>query len=132
MSKMTNIDLAYEFLKEKNNSVKFNEIWKNISEKMSQNHQDLNAVMANLYAALITDNRFALTQDGSWALSSNMKVEDVKRQYNNLNTAKSVQASAVDDENLTFYGPIDDDDVEDDDEDYELEEDDFGSGDIEE
>ncbi|ATZ16960.1 DNA directed RNA polymerase subunit delta [Williamsoniiplasma luminosum] len=128
MSKLSNIDLAYEFLQEKKTPVKFNEIWKNISKKQVQEHQDLNAVMANLYASLITDNRFALAQDGSWALSSNMKIDDVKKQYDNLNTIRSVQASAIEDENLTFYGAID----EEEEEDYEPEEDDFGDGDIEE
>lgn len=132
MSKLSNIDLAYEYLKHKNDSAQFKEIWTYIETKSTQDHADKTALMASLYSGLVCDNRFSLTPEGSWALKNNLKFENVKKQYDNPNQKQMRKYDLVDDEDTlrTQY----DEELE---EEFDTEEDrdeneaDFGDGDIE-
>lgn len=124
MTKLSNIDIAYEFLKAKNNKAKFDEICKAVFKQNKVEEPQKNMIMASLYSSLVLDNRFSLTPDGSWALRSNLKFEDVKKQYANLiieATKKKVKPKD-EEEHLEDEEDLDSDDL-DDDEDIEEDED---------
>lgn len=79
--KLSNIDIAYEFLKQKNDASKFDEIWNSVAEVIGAAGNNKNSVIAELYSDLVLDNRFSLTPEGTWALRENVKFEDIKKQY---------------------------------------------------
>jgi len=81
MAKLSNIDAAYEYLKEKKKSAALNDIWTAIAKNSKELNDNKAKLLATLYSDLVLDNRFSLTTDGKWALSSNMKYDDVKKHY---------------------------------------------------
>jgi len=81
MAKLSNIDAAYEYLKEKKKSAALNDIWTAIAKNNLELNENKGKLLATLYSDLVLDNRFSLTADGKWALSSNMKYDDVKKHY---------------------------------------------------
>ncbi len=103
MAKLSNIEVALEFLRAKKTKVKFNDMCKVVSKEKKVEASQKTSVMASLYSALVLDNRFALTPDGSWALKSNLKYEDVKKQYSKLGTEtkRSTKGASTDDDTMS-------------------------------
>ncbi|WP_036256386.1 DNA-directed RNA polymerase subunit delta [Mesoplasma syrphidae] len=123
--KLSNIDIAYEFLKQKNDASKFDEIWNSVAEVIGAAGKNKNSVIAELYSDLVLDNRFSLTPEGTWALRENVKFEDIKKQYayvDELGKSKKTKIREVEEIEETLE--VDELDVEEDEEDIE-EDDDF-------
>jgi DNA-directed RNA polymerase subunit delta len=96
--KLSNIDIAYEFLKQKNDASKFDEIWESVSKTIGAPVKNKNSVIAELYSDLVLDNRFSLTPEGTWALRENVKFEDIKKQYayvDELGKSKKTKLSEI-------------------------------------
>lgn len=105
MSKLSNIDIAYEYLKEKKDRADFKELWSVVIQKIGTGLPNENALMAGLYSSLVCDNRFSLTPNGAWALRNHAKFEDVKKQYSNIANLKddTLDEDFEDDETTKFY-----------------------------
>ncbi|ADK69402.1 DNA-directed RNA polymerase subunit delta [Mycoplasma mycoides subsp. mycoides] len=84
MSKVRNLDLVYSYLQSTKTPSSLNEIWKSISKDIISQKKDEISVIAGLYGDMVLDNRFALTTDNLWALSSNSSVENIKKQYDDF------------------------------------------------
>ncbi|QHX37057.1 DNA-directed RNA polymerase subunit delta [Spiroplasma sp. BIUS-1] len=81
MSKLSPINLAYQYLNERKDNASFEDIWNTISREISGDNDSKNEIIAELYSDLVLDNRFALTSDGKWGLRDYLKFDDVKKQY---------------------------------------------------
>ncbi|ATZ16111.1 DNA-directed RNA polymerase subunit delta [Entomoplasma freundtii] len=105
MTKLSNIDIAYEYLKEKKDRADFKELWEIVIQKIGRSLPNENALMAGLYSSLVCDNRFSLTPDGAWALRNNSKFEDIKKQYKNVIILKddALDEDFDEDETTKFY-----------------------------
>ncbi|WP_051418457.1 DNA-directed RNA polymerase subunit delta [Mesoplasma seiffertii] len=124
--KLSNIDIAYEFLKQKNDASKFDEIWNSVAEVIGAAGKNKNSVIAELYSDLVLDNRFSLTPEGTWALRENVKFEDIKKQYayvDELGKSKKTKLSEAEEAEEDAL-EVDELDIEEDEEDIE-EDDDF-------
>jgi len=155
MAKLSNIDAAYEYLKEKKDSAEFNEIWNSIASNINSDNENKGKLLANLYSDLVLDNRFSLTADGKWALRSNMSYEDIKKNYDYVSAfdldqdfddieetvvEEDTENSTTDNQNTSLRGheeDVDDNttfveiDEDEDDEHFvlEMDEDSYGDGD---
>lgn len=109
MQSLSNIDLAYEFLKKRKNPVKLMVIWDAIKDKAVNHKNDENEAIADLYSDLVLDVRFALSAKCEWGLSDDSKIEDVKKKYD----SKPVKKRKVDSDNDTEEPTIVDEDDED-------------------
>ncbi|AHI54222.1 DNA directed RNA polymerase subunit delta [Spiroplasma sabaudiense Ar-1343] len=79
--KLSNIEMAFDFLKNSKESATFEEIWNSIANEIHGGNEKKNQIIAELYTDLVLDNRFALTSDGQWGLRDHLKFDDVKKQY---------------------------------------------------
>ncbi|AXK50909.1 DNA-directed RNA polymerase subunit delta [Spiroplasma alleghenense] len=79
--KLSNIEMAYEYLKNNKESANFEEIWNSIANEIHEDNVKKNEIIAELYTDLVLDNRFALTSSGEWGLRDYLKFDDVKKQY---------------------------------------------------
>lgn len=86
MTKLSNIDIAYEYLKKKKDRASFLELWAEIEKNTSQEDVDKRMLMASLYTALVCDNRFSLTPENDWGLSDQIKDNDLKKKLGNNTT----------------------------------------------
>ncbi|ADR24578.1 putative DNA-directed RNA polymerase, delta subunit [Mycoplasma leachii PG50] len=84
MSKVRNLDLVHLYLQNTKTPSSLAEIWKSISKDVISQKKDEISLIADLYGDMVLDNRFALTTDNLWALSSNSSVENVKKQYDDF------------------------------------------------
>ncbi|WP_026389282.1 DNA-directed RNA polymerase subunit delta [[Acholeplasma] multilocale] len=117
MAKLSNIDLAFEYLKGKNGPAVFADIWNGISSEITAQKKNEKAIIADLYGDMVLDNRFSLSQDGTWALRDSAKTEDIKTKYAAAEAAtKKVKDSDID--GVDADGE-DLDDFEDDEEEFE-------------
>ncbi|WP_339030028.1 MULTISPECIES: DNA-directed RNA polymerase subunit delta [unclassified Spiroplasma] len=81
MSKLSPINLAYDYLSQCKDDASFEDIWNTISKEIHGDNDSKNEIIAELYSDLVLDNRFALTSDGKWGLREYLKFDDVKKQY---------------------------------------------------
>ncbi|UKS53796.1 DNA-directed RNA polymerase subunit delta [Mycoplasma feriruminatoris] len=103
MSKVRNLDLVYSYLQSTKTPSSLNEIWKSISKDIISQKKDEISVIADLYGDMVLDNRFALTTDNLWALSSNSSVENIKKQYDDfINSSDHKHKYDDSDEELTI------------------------------
>ncbi|WP_338972688.1 DNA-directed RNA polymerase subunit delta [Spiroplasma endosymbiont of Panorpa germanica] len=79
--KLSNIEMAYDYLKNNKESANFEEIWNSIANEIHEDNVKKNEIIAELYTDLVLDNRFALTSSGEWGLRDYLKFDDVKKQY---------------------------------------------------
>ncbi|QHX36216.1 DNA directed RNA polymerase subunit delta [Spiroplasma sp. TIUS-1] len=77
--------------KSKEETVSFEKIWTEISKDMKLSKSDKNDLLADLYSDLVLDNRFALTADGNWALRKNLKLDEIKKQYDYLDNFETTE-----------------------------------------
>lgn len=91
MIKLSNIDIAYEYLKEKKESTTFLELVELVMKNPTNKGIEKTKLMTSLYTTLVCDNRFSLTTDGLWALRSNPKIEDIKKQL--AGTLKTIDSN---------------------------------------
>nr|VZK64983.1 DNA-directed RNA polymerase subunit delta [Mycoplasma feriruminatoris] len=72
-------------------------------KRYNQSKKDEISVIADLYGDMVLDNRFALTTDNLWALSSNSSVENIKKQYDDfINSSDHKHKYDDSDEELTI------------------------------
>ncbi|ATZ18351.1 DNA-directed RNA polymerase subunit delta [Mesoplasma melaleucae] len=109
MQSLSNIDLAYEFLKKRKNPVKLMVIWHAIKNKAVNHKNDESEAIADLYSDLVLDVRFALSTKGEWGLSDDSKIEDVKKKFD----SKPIKKKKVDSDDDTEEPTIVDEDDED-------------------
>lgn len=83
MTKLSNIDIAYEYLKKKRDCASFLELWNVVEKESSQKDIDKKMLMASLYTALVCDSRFSLTPENEWGLSDQIKDNDLKKKLGN-------------------------------------------------
>lgn len=81
MAKLSNVEIAYQFLQDHPEGVEFNTVWNEIVSNIHADNEDKSRLIADLYADMVLDNRFGLTKDGKWALKSSLSLDDVKRKY---------------------------------------------------
>ncbi|WP_338983444.1 DNA-directed RNA polymerase subunit delta [Spiroplasma endosymbiont of Othius punctulatus] len=77
--------------KSKEDTVSFEKIWTEISKDMKLSKTQKNDLLADLYSDLVLDNRFALTADGNWALRKNLKLDEIKKQYDYLDNFETTE-----------------------------------------
>lgn len=111
MESLSNIDLAYEFLKKRKNPVKLMVIWEAIKDKAINHKNDENEAIADLYSDLVLDVRFALSTKGEWGLSDDSKIEDVKKKFDSK-PIKKKKTNSDDDTEETITVDEDDEDLE--------------------
>ncbi len=71
--------------------IAFNELWEHIKDDVVKHEKtDHDSALANLYSALMLDNRFILNQDSEWTLRQFLDPADQKkhRQANYLETTE--------------------------------------------
>ncbi|ATG97741.1 DNA-directed RNA polymerase subunit delta [Mesoplasma lactucae] len=81
MAKLSNVEVAYQFLQDKPNGADFNTVWNEVASNIHADNDDKSKLIADLYADMVLDNRFALTSDGKWALKSSQSLDDLKKKY---------------------------------------------------
>ncbi|ASZ09417.1 DNA-directed RNA polymerase subunit delta [Mesoplasma chauliocola] len=113
MENLSNIDLAYAFLKKRKNPVKLMDIWDAIKDKAINHKNDENEAIADLYSDLVLDVRFALSPKGEWALSDDSKIEDIKKKFVEKPVKKKMISLDEDAEDLTEENINSDEDEED-------------------
>lgn len=114
--------------KSKEETVSFEKIWTEISKDMKLNKSEKNDLLADIYSDLVLDNRFALTADGNWALRKNLKLDEIKKQYDyldNFETTEFFDEADMAEETSEFDSDVDADELDNKTEDIEDEEDEY-------
>lgn len=102
MAKLSNVEIAYQFLQDHPEGVEFNAIWNQIVPNIHADNEDKSRLIADLYADMVLDNRFGLTSDGKWALKSSLSLDDVKRKYDFVDSFDyDADFDDIDDEELS-------------------------------
>lgn len=103
------IELVNNYLKNKKESATFEEIWNGISKDIANSSSSKDEIIAELYADLVLDNRFALTSEGMWGVREYLKFEDIKKQYDYVDQFENTEEfEDIDIENINDdYDEID-------------------------
>lgn len=86
MNKISNINLAYEFLKKAKKGVPLMTVWNGIKKDITNNKADDSETIADLYGEMVLDNRFALSKTGEWSVADGKKVENIKTELKTKTT----------------------------------------------
>ncbi|MDF9824311.1 DNA-directed RNA polymerase subunit delta [Breznakia sp. PF5-3] len=73
------IDIAFDILSNKKESMVFIELWNNVSEEKGLTETQKEDKIAQFYTDLSLDGRFVNMQDNKWDLKSRHRLEEVKK-----------------------------------------------------
>ncbi len=128
----SNIEIAYEFVKERNTKVPFKEIWDKIKEVTNMDAETEARELGRFYTNLSLDGRFVTVGENEWDLRSHKKFEEVHIDMNDVyKDVEEIDEADLDQEELDYEKQISGDDVdslendEESDEDKESEEEDY-------
>ncbi len=112
---MSQLDIAYELIKEEGHIFTFKELWDKVSEIKEFNEDDKIDKVSRFYTNLIIDPRFVSLGDNTWDLRENQTFDKIKLDMNSVYSELEEEANAAfeDDENPS---PIESNDDENEDE----------------
>ena len=76
------VDIAYKLLKESDRVMSFQEIYKNVSDKLDLTPQERIAKMSQFYTNLSLDGRFVNCKNNEWNLRENVSYENAHQSLN--------------------------------------------------
>jgi len=118
------IEVAYELLKEKKQSMAFNELINEVAKLLEMPEDEMKSRMSQFYTDLNIDGRFISLGGNTWGLRAWYPVEHVEEEVVAPVKPKKKAKKAVDDDDLDLdiddYDDVDEDDLDFDDlDDYE-------------
>ena len=98
---MSQLDIAYELIKEEGHIFTFKELWDKVSEIKEFNEDDKTDKVSRFYTNLIIDPRFVSLGDNTWDLRENQTFDKIKLDMNSVYSELEEEANAAfeDDEN---------------------------------
>lgn len=98
MKKRTNIEIAYEILKEKGEALSFYELWQGIVNEHEYNEAEGHDLISRFYTALTIDGRFVNLGDNMWTLRQNVKFDDIALPLNEVYTEDDEESDEEEEE----------------------------------
>lgn len=113
---MSQLDIAYELIKEEGRIFTFKELWDKVSEIKEFNEDDKADKVSRFYTNLIIDPRFVSLGDNTWDLRENQTFDKIKLDMNSVYSELEEEANAAfeDEENPSPIGSNDDENEDED------------------
>ncbi|MFA5659831.1 MAG: DNA-directed RNA polymerase subunit delta [Bacilli bacterium] len=77
MRKRTNIEIAYDLLKEKGTALPFYELWQKIVNEHEYSEAQGHDMISKFYTSLLMDGRFVNLGDNTWELRERVLFDDI-------------------------------------------------------
>lgn len=82
--KMSNLEVAYQYLQRQAEPVSFVEIWEYVCEEKKYTSEERDSLISNFYTNLSLDGRFVQSNENTWTLRSRVKFEEIKKALNSV------------------------------------------------
>ena len=110
MRKRTNIEIAYELLKENKEALPFHELWQGVVNEHEYSEEEGQELISKFYTALMMDGRFVNLGDNVWNLREHVLFADIDLPLNEVYS--DIDESDEDDEEDAFEIEYFEDDAE--------------------
>lgn len=114
---MSQLDIAYQLIKEEGRIFTFKELWEKVSEVKEFSDEEKIDKVSRFYTNLIIDPRFVSLGDNTWDLRENQTFDKIKLDMNSVYSELEEEANAAfqdDDENPSSLEGSDEDNEDDD------------------
>ncbi len=114
---MSQLDIAYQLIKEEGHIFTFKDLWEKVSEIKEFNEDEKNEKVSRFYTNLIIDPRFVSLGDNTWDLRENQTFDKIKLDMNSVYSELEEEANAAfqdDDENPSPIETTEDDNEDED------------------
>ena len=74
--KKSNLDVAYEILDERLDSLSFQELWQEVVRRQGHSEEEAKNLISKFYTNLFMDGRFIALKDNEWALRDRHTFEE--------------------------------------------------------
>lgn len=87
------LDIAFDYFNQKNDVVRFNEVWEHVKKELNLSDEEANKKIAKFYTNLSIDGRFVILSDDIWDLKSNHSFDEVHRDMGEVYSIEESNAS---------------------------------------
>lgn len=119
LKEMSLIEVAYEILSERKQTVSFQGLVSEIAQLQDRTMEEINMQISQFYTDLNVDGRFSTTGENNWGLKDWYPVDQVEDELTNSVKPKKKKAKKAVEDDLDEFEDLDEDDEDDFDEDDE-------------